>query len=103
MQKQTPSAEFLFNTCQSSLRITESSKPDPKDFAGGNYCIGYIEGFMEGSGTMKRGACVPESTDIEPLVRAYVAYLIKHPEDKQLEKRVVLLFALADAYPCPAK
>ena len=54
---------------------------------------------MEGSGTMKRGACVPESTDIEPLVRAYVTYLIKHPEDKQLEKRVVLLFALATPTP----
>ena len=104
MPKQASSALYLFNTCQTAIRMIEAHKADPKDFPGGNYCIGYIEGFMDGSGTIKRGACVPESVnDAETIIRTYVAYLIKHPEEKQMEKRAVLLFALADSYPCPAK
>ena len=83
--------------------MMESAKPESRDFPGGNYCIAYIEGFMEGSGTIKRGASVPEGTDAEAIIRAFVAYLVKHPEEKQWEKRSVLLFALADGFPCPAK
>jgi hypothetical protein len=103
MQKPEASSLYLYNTCQSAIRMMDSTKPDPRDFPGGNYCIGYITGFMDGSGTNKHGACIPDSVGGEKITRTYVAYMRKHPEENPSEKRFTLIFALADAYPCPAK
>ncbi|HTF67697.1 MAG TPA: Rap1a/Tai family immunity protein [Edaphobacter sp.] len=103
MQNPEASSLHLYNTCRSAIRMMESAKPDPRDFPGGNYCIGYITGFMDGSGTIKRGACMPDSVDGEKIIRTYVAYMLKHPEENAWDKRETLLFALADAYPCRSK
>lgn len=100
LQSQDGSAGHLYNTCQSAIRMIESPNPDPRDFPGGNFCIGYVEGFVDGSGTVRRGACIPEDANAEHVIRAYVAYLIKHPDEKQWERRIVILLALSDAYPC---
>jgi hypothetical protein len=103
MQKPEASSLYLYNTCQSAIRMMESAKPDPRELPGGNYCIGYITGFMDGSGTNKRGACIPESVDGEKIIRTYVAYMLKHPEENSYDKRATLLFALTEAYPCRSK
>src|ERR1700755_3163347 len=100
MQMPDVSRLFLDHTCQSAIRIMETTKPDPQDLAGANYCVGYITGFMDGSGTNKRGACVPATVDAEKIVRAYVAYMLKHPEENSADKRITLLLALVEAFPC---
>jgi hypothetical protein len=94
---------YLYNTCQSAVRMMDAPKPDPRDIPGANYCIGYVEGFIDGSGTMRRGSCMPEQTHTGTVIRAFVAYMVRHPEEKSYDQRLSLLFALADAYPCPVK
>ena len=103
LQNPAASSLYLYNTCQSAIRMMDSAKPDPRDLPGGNYCIGYVTGFMEGSGTTKRSACVPDSVDGEKIIRTYVAYMLKHPEENSYDKRATLIFALTEAYPCPSK
>ena len=61
----------------------------------------YIAGFIDGTGTTNRGACLPSKLSVEQVVSPYVAYMLKHPEAMHTDRRIGLVLALADTFPCP--
>jgi hypothetical protein len=89
---------FLYHSCQAALSLVEANKTDEE--LSRNYCLAYMQGWFDGTGTAHRGSCIPDSADAVSLVRVYVAYIVKHPEAMSDDRRIGLVLALADEYPC---
>ena len=111
MSQATPAQTFmndgayLYRSCQAWIRVSDAKITDDvrKDLADGAFCVAYIAGFVDGTGTVKRGACLDSATSVEQVVRPYVAYMLKHPEVMHSDRRIGLVLALADSFPCPTK
>jgi hypothetical protein len=107
---QTPAYEnwtegaHLYRSCQASIRVADAgpNADVTKDLADETFCVAYIAGYIDGTGTTKRGACLGFKVSVEQVVRPYVAYMLKHPEAMHSDRRIGLVLALADAFPCPS-
>jgi hypothetical protein len=58
---------YLYRSCQAWIRVAEA---DPnadirEDLVGETFCVAYISGFVDGTGTTKRGACLEPKTSVE--------------------------------------
>jgi hypothetical protein len=95
----------LYRSCQASIRVADASGDADirKDLEDEAFCIAYISGFIDGTGTASRGACLPSKLSVEQVVPPYVAYMLKHPEAMHTDRRIGLVLALADTFPCSAK
>lgn len=94
---------YLYRSCQAWIRVADAGGNNDvrKDLAESTFCVAYIAGFVDGTGTTKRGACLTPILSVEKVVRPYVAYMLQHPEAMHVDRRIGLVLALADAFPCP--
>jgi len=95
----------LYRSCQAWVRVADAKMDADiaKDLNDETFCVAYIAGFVDGTGTTSRGACFPSKLSVEQVVRPYVAYMLTHPEAMHVDRRIGLVLALADGFPCPAK
>jgi len=93
----------LFASCQAHIRVMDRTyKNLGDDYAEGNYCIGYIEGFTTGDIFGGGSICFTEASP-GTLIRVYVAYMERHPKLLDEDKYVGLSDALVEAYPCKTR
>lgn len=91
---------YLFRNCQATVRLRQGTQfIKDGDLTRSQYCAGYIDGFTDGLSLFEPEVCVGEA-NLATLANVYVAYVENHPKMLGVEKRVSLLTALADAYPC---
>ena len=70
------------------------------------YWIGYLGGFNDAAVLIDTAAahgiyCVPPTgIENDQLVRVVKKYLDEHPEDLHQSARILILFALREAFPC---
>ncbi len=94
----------LYRVCRAELRLMDLpslGSASQSDLLNGSYCVGYLNGFVANL-TRQTPICT-NSAPVSSLVRAYVAYLDKHPDLLAEDRRVGLGLALADTFPCPAE
>jgi hypothetical protein len=79
---------------------------DPQAFE----CWGYLNAFQQLSVIRFRnesdkvsitGACLPEEGTLTQLIRVFVSYAEKHPEELHKQAGLVALDAIQAAFPCP--
>jgi hypothetical protein len=85
---------YLFHQCQAAVR------EDSRDAVGAAACLAYLEGYIDGKTFDKNGPCA-ENASYGEIARVYVAYMEKHPELMDRDRRIGVMFALGAAYPCP--
>jgi hypothetical protein len=93
---------YLVHACQSAIREMDHPNDDSAKVYEAAICMFYIQGFMDGEDAAGKGACWMNAS-YENVVKAYVAYMEKHPKMMEMDKRVGLVLALGNAFPCPAK
>jgi Rap1a immunity proteins len=110
------SADELLSSCERFLqvaRITEASVTITGDDVQAHQCWAYLNAFQQLSAirnasemptkrTITR-ACPPEESELVQLIRVFVAYAQKHPEDLHQRAAYVTLDALRAAFPCPTR
>ena len=100
---QTPStktwvASDLYGNCKDGLTEPQTSE---RYFQLGQ-CGGYIDGLLDGIDQESFGICLNNYT-IGTLIKVYVAYMDRNQKYLDRARSFALIFALHDAYPCPAK
>ena len=93
---------YLFHVCQSAIREMDHPNGESANTYEAAICMFYIQGFLDGQDAAGKGACWM-SAPYEKIIKAYVAYMEKHPNLMQMDRRVGVLLALGSAFPCPAK
>lgn len=91
------SGASLFAACQGAVRSLNGSY-SPDDVLPGQYCMGYIEGLMQG--IEGRKAFCPTSFRPSTLTRVYVSFMQKNPKYFDQPKAYGLIASLAATYPC---
>jgi hypothetical protein len=97
----TSQGTYLFHACQAAIQEMDHPQSDSPNLAGAMFCMSYFEGFIDGKSAAGHGPCLGDASS-EAIVRAYVAYMEKHPKVMEMDKRVGVVLALGSAYPCPA-
>lgn len=76
MMQTTPFANmgegsYLYRSCQAWIRVADAGANDDirKDLADSTFCMAYIAGFVDGTGTIKRGACLDSTLTVDKVVR----------------------------------
>jgi len=93
---------YLFHACQAAIQEMDHSSDDSANTYQAAICMFYIQGFMDGQDAAGKGACWMNAS-YETIIKAYVAYMEKHPNVKHMDRRVGVMLALGSAFPCPAK
>jgi hypothetical protein len=116
---QSPSKEDghdLLRKCLTGLRALDAQQWDGSTMTDFGWCMGYILGFVEGSGWMgadirahQPGAKVKEAfcptglaLPVEHLARGLVEWLRTHPALLYMPRTAVTIAAFADTFPCPS-
>jgi Rap1a immunity proteins len=95
-------ASRLYHSCKDLIAITDhTARKDASETLEAGRCLGYVDGFIQGS-FAHPFACSGEATN-ETIVRVYIAYMDKNPKLLDEIEGVTFLYAMKDAYPCPAK
>ncbi|WP_374207864.1 Rap1a/Tai family immunity protein [Bradyrhizobium sp. 190] len=104
------SANELLSSCERFLAIARidgnrvsMTRNEPPAFE----CWGYLGAFQELSAIRHDGekipitrACLPAESSLVQLIRVFVSYAQKHPEDLHQRAGLVALEALQAAFPC---
>lgn len=113
-------AERLRRQCEFFLQRTTNAALSIDENLDALACYNYVVGFQEGSlassivlATQRYGEkttrnnvaavslyCPPQGTNVDDLIRSFVAYLVRYPSESKLVASVVLLNAFAKSYPC---
>jgi hypothetical protein len=91
----------LFRSCQASIRDMDSTTPHEDDLRDGGFCLGYFRGFGDYNAMAGSSICL-DRAHTGTAIRVYVAYMEKNP--KYLDDAMIIgvIYALKEAYPCPA-
>jgi hypothetical protein len=80
---------------------------NPEELSGALFCAGYLTGFTDARFLESLGRkelyCMPEGVDNGRLAGTVVDYLTKNPERVSDTARVVVIYALKEAFPCGKK
>jgi hypothetical protein len=97
---------------QTECQSVGLSSPTPLDSQKGAHCLGYIAGvavtlkWWEQSKTSKHlsvedvPACLPDHATTSEYRQVILKYLADHPNELHHHYAVLIVLALADAYPC---
>ena len=103
----------LVYECKAYLRTT-SGPYSAHDAADGGNCVGYLDGFVDGTNSefealtppnpgkdywATRALCIPPST-LDTRIKVYLAFMERNPKYLDEDKATSLRTALHDAYPC---
>ena len=93
----------LLRSCQAEIRLMElpsiaqASQPDLVD---GTFCVGFVNGYTGNLGGSSAPICT-KGANMGEVVRAYVAYMGKHPDLLDKDRGSGFREALQAMYPCP--
>lgn len=89
------------------LRNCKGDYPAPLNYVVEMQCMGYVSGVLDGIQLNtkicpeSKFICSPdEGLTVEQLTKIVIKYLEEHPEDLQEEAKVLVIIALAKAFPC---
>jgi hypothetical protein len=121
------SGNRLLPACRNAVRyFDQASRSELSTFGvtEASICIAYVTGFVHGSEQATATAalavygrehaqllmpqyfrrlaayCLPEQVSSSQIVRVVVAYLERRPEDLHKDTELLVVLALADAFPC---
>ena len=93
-----------FNQCKTQ----DTPRRDPFTMTNRMSCISFFKGVQVGrivgsTGNQNPAACIPESTDFDELIRAFVKYVQDNPSVMQERIATGVTRAFKAAYPCKPK
>ncbi len=102
---------ILWKKCEGYINSTEliksngnvTSLEDPKIRLSldGNFCVGYIHGFLDAQSSMQaKKYCPPYPMDTYQIAKVYSKYIQEHPEKLHQNSKITLLEALITYFPC---
>ncbi len=103
---QTDTGMDLLRGCNAIIQAEEGKEVSMEDQLMSFYWIGYLGGFNDAAVLIDTAAahgiyCVPPTgIENDQLVRVVKKYLDEHPEDLHQSARILILFALREAFPC---
>lgn len=103
------SGELLLDNCNDAIKILNNNgyytnyNRAAEQFTNSGNCLGYIAATADlmGLDKNKSGFCPPIGATYYQFVRVTSKYLNKHPEDINMPASVLVITALAQAFPCP--
>jgi len=91
------------------LESCESGGHSEQAFFNQAFCLGYITGVTDIDGVdgsafpERRRSCVPENVTNGQVKDVVVKYLKEHPEERHIQASILIVKAVAQAFPCKSK
>lgn len=94
----------LLRHCQPLIEALDGRATQPDNWRA-TWCAGYIRGVFESliwaeSNRITSQQCIPKGVSIEQVTRVVVKYLQDHPANLHEHGLLLVINALADAFPC---
>ena len=96
----------LLRSCGAAVRLSDGARLSDAETVQAVHCAGYVSGFLDALALLrwKGGAtpvCVPAAgIENDQAARIVVKYLRQHPERLHESGRILLITAIAEAFPC---
>ena len=106
LSAQTDTGMDLLRACNTIIQAEEGKEVAMGDRLLSLYWTGYLGGFNDAAVLIDTAIshgiyCVPaQGIENDQLVRVVKKYLDEHPEDLHQSARILILFALREAFPC---
>ncbi|HAT1942727.1 TPA: hypothetical protein RG395_001046 [Legionella pneumophila] len=86
---------------KSNGNVTSLEDPIIKLSLDGNFCVGYIHGFLDAqSSIQEKKYCLPYPIDTYQIAKVYSKYLEEHPEKLHQNSNITFSEALISYFPC---
>ncbi len=113
-QKTVLDGNSLQNQCVYYRRTTNGDTVSMQDFGKGMFCVGYIRGVLDGlfvddvvrsTNTSKssdawENACIPKTVSNDQAIKVVLKYLDDNPAKLDVPASMLVVKALAEAFPC---